>query len=584
METFKADKYSEEEEWLLQKLKSNCTDDGREVDFENSASIFHKLGKVYFQRCETCSTIECMICLIKCAVLWRAALVRTRRNAIAIKQEMKLLHEHLLISAKADQKDVDLCKKADEVKDSVDKMRKHANEELGKIPKVEASKSEDEMIEKEQNKVKAIELLQNKITADYTKIMASVADQCEQIMGEAPHKFAIIGMGSLARKEITPYSDFEHAIVLDSECDDKNEEILNYFRWYSVLFQIILVNLGETIIPRALNGTNSNLGSWFYDDATPSGVCFDGNFPWASKYPLGRQHLTKDKRWKTELIKSVPEMLKYLNSEENRKNGYHLGDLLTKVCYVYGNQSLFDEFISGVNAVLIQPTSNDELLSQISKDLKNFTIRSVLLKITEKGKLNVKKDFYRVTTLFIAAFGRLHNVTECSCFEIIRQLAETHVISNYAKHNLTYAIAIACEIRQRWYMKNKRQKDNINGRDATSSLFEAMGESSTIKYFQIAFALQGYISKRFGLSIEDFFSYLPMPNSCLAEVLKPVFNSCFGFHTFKSNLMVQSLRNFDDYLLMIQTNQATGNENETVDQSTQEEQLVSGTEFENCGK
>ena len=31
-------------------------------------------------------------------------------------------------------------------------------------------------------------------------------------MGEAPCEYAIVGMGSLAREEITAYSDFEHII------------------------------------------------------------------------------------------------------------------------------------------------------------------------------------------------------------------------------------------------------------------------------------------------------------------------------------------------------------------------------------
>ena len=53
--------------------------------------------------------------------------------------------------------------------------------------------------------------------------------------------------------------------------------------------------------------------------------------PHACKFLLGKQTLTKTKPWKTELIKPVDEMLQYLQSEENFKNGYHLGDILTEV-------------------------------------------------------------------------------------------------------------------------------------------------------------------------------------------------------------------------------------------------------------
>ena len=446
----KTSECNEEEENLLEKLKLHCDDDGKETNPEISASIFHKLATIYFQRSEKCSKTEDVISkienIIKCAVLLNAAMLRTKSNVNDIKQDLKRNFQLLLESAKAEQKDVDLCEKTKNVKISVDEMRKYVEEELKKIPKVEEHQFKDNLWKQEQDKIKAIESLQNKITADYTKIMENVAKECLQIMGRAPCKFAIVGMGSLARKEITPFSDFEHVIVLDSTSDGKNEVILNYFRWYSAIFQIILINLGETIIPSVLNETNSKLGEWFYDDITINGVSFDGTFPWACKYPLGRQHSTTNKDWKTELIKSVPDMLKYLYSDESCKNGYHLGDILTKICYVYGDQSLYENFKSGMKDILEKQHEDlkHNIISQITDDLENYSVRSVLLKITKKSKFNVKKDIYRVTTLFIAAMGRINKIRACSCFDIIKELAEKQVISSDAQHSLMYAVAIAC--------------------------------------------------------------------------------------------------------------------------------------------
>ena len=157
--------------------------------------------------------------------------------------------------------------------------------------------------------------------------------------------------------------------------------------------------MGKTIIPSVLNDTNSKFGLWFYDDVTKSGVCFNGTF----KYLLGRQQLTEDKHWKTELIKSVPDMLEYLNHEQSIKNRYHLCDILTRVCYVYGDESLFQEFQSGLNDILLKQNDNlkHEVSKQIIHDLENYSVKSVLLKISDKGNYKVKKDVYRVTTLCI---------------------------------------------------------------------------------------------------------------------------------------------------------------------------------------
>ena len=558
MDPFKTDEFTKKEKMLVDELKLNCKNDGKEINPELSAPIFHKLGLLYLCRSKICSAIEIMICLIRCAVLLNAALVRDDNDTNNIKQDLKQLYHRLLKAAEAQQKDVDLWKITEKVKQSFEELRSYVNKELLKIPKVEVQESEEQMIEQEQNKINAIESLQNRITADYTKIMAMLANTCEQIVGKPPCKFAIIGMGSLARKEITPYSDFEHVIVLDFKSDSKNEKTLNYFRWYSVIFQIVLINMGETIIPSILNKTNSMCGSWFYDDVTKSGVSFDGTFQWACKYPLGRQQLTKSKPWKTELIKSVPGMLKYLRCAESLKNGYHLGDILTKVCYVYGDQSLYNEFKSGVNNILTEQDKNlkTEVLIQIKDDLENFAIRSVLLKIADEGKCHVKKDVYRVTSLFIAALGRLNNITALSCFDIIRQLATENVISKNAMHNQMYAIAIACEIRLRWYMVNKRQKDEINEKHAPSTFLEIVGEASAISYFQIAYALQCDISKQFDLKKGHFYSHPDLLNLSIHTNFQNSTQIKNFVREFKASTKEQRLLDFDSCLVMLKLQQA----------------------------
>ena len=552
-----ADKFTKEEEALLQKLKLNCTDNGREIDHDVSASIFHKLGTLHFQRSEICSTIDQMICFIRCDVLLNAALVRSSSDVNPINQDFKKLHQQLLKLSPAKHKDVDLCKITKNIRHLVEKMRTYVRRQLKKMPKVKDHESEKAMYKQELNKVNTIESLQNTITADYTKIMASLAEDCTKIMGKAPCKFVIIGMGSLARKEITPFSDFEHVIVLDSKFDGQNEEILNYFRWYSVIFQIILIDLGETIVPSVLNNTNSKFGSWFYDDITRSGVSFDGTFPWACKYPLGRQQFTKDKMWKTELIKSVQDMLKYLNSTESLKNGYHLGDMLTKICYVYGDQSLYKEFKSGVTDIIEKQNQNlkDEVLLQIITDLENFATRSVLLKISDENKFNVKKDVYRVTTLFIAALGRLNNIEANSCFDIIRKLAKKRVISKNAKHNLMYAIAIACEIRLRWYIKNEKQRDEIDGIHAAKTFLEIMGETSTISYFQIAYALQCDISKRFDLKKGHYYSHPEMLNISIYSSFQAIKKVENHIKYVEINHKEERLLDFDRCLMFLRKNQ-----------------------------
>ena len=82
-------------------------------------------------------------------------------------------------------------------------------------------------------------------------------------------------------------------------CNEKYEEILDYFRWYSVVFHIIVINLQETILPSvsisSLNDKYCVLGNWFFDAHTKRGISFDGMMPHACKFPLDDKKRRKKK-------------------------------------------------------------------------------------------------------------------------------------------------------------------------------------------------------------------------------------------------------------------------------------------------
>ena len=114
----------------------------------------------------------------------------------------------------------------------------------------------------------------------------------------------------------------------------------------------MILNLQETIVPSlnvySLNDKNYRLGNWYYDAITPRGISFDGFMDHAYKFPLDSIQHTKIKPFKTELIKSVCKMLEYLGSEADLENWYHLADILTKTCFMFGNKDIFEQFANDV--------------------------------------------------------------------------------------------------------------------------------------------------------------------------------------------------------------------------------------------
>ena len=537
------DELDEIENELVERLKTCCDNQGKEIDPQNSAWILHRLGQVYEKRSPD------MFSLIRSATLYNAALARHPSNYQTIQRNLQQLCSHILSLAGAKNKNAQLIEQANAIKEAVLKMRKNVAQALSNIKSIPQNANNEKEHFLEAEKISLLQQLQNQITNDYKRIMADLAYFCEKVMGEPPCKFALVGMGSIARREITPYSDFENIILLDNEVtltNKLNKNVLQYFRWYSVIFQIVLINLQETIVPSV---AISSLSGWFFDAITLCGISFDGMMPHACKFPLGRLQPTPKKPFTTELIKPVNEMLKYLSSEENLKNGYHLSDILSKTCFVYKDKDIFEEFEKGVFEITEKKTNLENILedvkNQVIEDLQAFATRFSLSKLKPDEKFNVKQVVYRSTTLFISALGRICSIRASSCFDIASELHAQKHISEYAKHKLLYAIALACEVRLRWYIKANRQSDNI---DSVGEMIELIGKRSTLCYFQIAYALQSEISKRLNLKQGHFYSSPILLNLTLFLYFKDEENLNKMLHVQSRATPSQRLYGFDQSL------------------------------------
>ena len=470
----------------------------KETDSENAAEILHNIALIYKLRSPD------KVSLIRCVGLLNAAILRNPSNISQMKADLNDVCKHVLEHAKANNRNADLVAKANTVKDEFQKLRKHVDNYLKQI---NAQIKTEELGKLQVRKAESIRFINKTIANKYKQIMADISKFCSDIMGKPPCEYSIVGMGSLARNEITPYSDFEHIILLR---DDENyEQHLEYFRWYSVIFHIIVLNLQESIIP----SLNIKSLSWFFDAHTPQGISVDGMMPHACKFPLGRFEKTKNKPFVTELIKPVSEMLKYLSSEEDLKNGYHLADILTKTCFVFGNENIFDQFANGVKTYLSSKSKRErinDMKKQVRDDLIKFFVRFRLANLKSQDTINIKQLVYRSSTLFVSALGSIHNISECSCFDIIQAMANKNIISQTTKVKLSYAVAIACEMRLRVYTERKSQCDNpieLNETDENIKKFlSIVGVKNTINYFQIAYCLQREVAKQLDFTKLHFYS------------------------------------------------------------------------------
>ena len=478
----------EEEFRLAQRLKNRCCDaSGRETDPKKAAEILHQIGIIYRKRSPD------KIALLKSAGLFNAAIVRNPLNIASIKSDLAEICQHVLqlANAKAKNQNVDLVKKAERVKALAEDLRTTTDAFLNKnMPDKPMSPTSNDFPKHMSQNISASRKVNKTIADKYKQIMADTSQFCENAMGKPPCEYAIAGMGSLARAEITPYSDFEHIVLLYNT--DNYKCHLEYFRWFSVIFHMIILNVGETTIPNlnvnSLNDKNCRLGDWYYDTITPRGISFDGFMQHACKFPLGRTQHTKLKPFKTELIKPVSKMLEYLSSEADLKNGYHLADILTKTCFVFGNISIFEKFAKGVQNHFNKQSKTErirDIQQQVKNDMDKFSTRFCLSKLNLQSKINVKQFVYRSTTIFISALARLYNISATSSFDIIDNMEQNNKISQSIATKLQYAVAIASEVRLRVYIKMKGQNDaiDLNEIEGMEGFLKIVGVTTIINYF-----------------------------------------------------------------------------------------------------
>ncbi|XP_078685310.1 uncharacterized protein LOC144918407 [Branchiostoma floridae x Branchiostoma belcheri] len=424
----------------------------------DEAHCLSRLGDVYTRKGQ--STKEGKK-FTQAAALYNAAIARTddpnnRQNLVGKLQEAERLFLQHVVGSDSH---ASLCNNTEAHREKLETVRSYAKSQLEVIDeKYNPYRYEEDdpvVKEVEVQRAEAVEKLFQYISRERQEFVQRLLEECMEKLGPPPCKYAYIGLGSQATELVTPYSDLEFAILIEEGKDD--DDTRRYFLNLTHYLHLKVINLGETILPamaiKSLNDFYSEdpERDWFYDSVTPRGFAFDGFMPWACKTPFGREQ-TKSKP-ALSLIQTPTKM-----AEFQRKDEFHLPDVLRRVVLLTGDQMLVDQYVNKVHKIVaMSPHSCLFTASVLKQGIPDIRIRQPLGQLVD-----VKKEIYRFPSLAIETLRLGYGITSASAWSAIDELGRIPQVSEENVKHLKVLTGISAELRLRTYLANGGQKESLS--------------------------------------------------------------------------------------------------------------------------
>ncbi|KIC73196.1 hypothetical protein DB42_CE00010, partial [Neochlamydia sp. EPS4] len=401
-----------------------------------------KLGDVYVVK----GTFEA---LLQAAGLYNYALhLASREQQKIIRNRLVIVHNLLVRACKGKPLDAVMIEKQfEDNRKALKEFREEIEEKIQRLQKTPSFQQ--------------VRNLYGKIAQGIKAFFGLLVEQSIETLGPASCEYAMIGFGSLARQEMTLYSDLEFGILMQTD----NPENRDYFKRLTTLIHLKVINLGETILP-ALNIPCLKAIS-FFDGITPRGFAFDGAGVEGKgcKTPFGNGTTF-------ELIQTPEQMAQYIAEDEHGKWWHekepHLPMELLNFTHLLGNVELTKTYDGKIQEKL-------NTFYQEGLNLRKYLAKQHLVLADMKafypgigdpdreGMLfQVKNDFYRFLHLALDRLALLKKVSASNTFIRIDKLKELGVITNGATEKLREWMNIVLFMRLKTYSHYQGQQERMN--------------------------------------------------------------------------------------------------------------------------
>ena len=284
------------------------------------------------------------------------------------------------------------------------------------------------------------------------------------MVGPPPAEYIVIGLGSLARGEATPFSDLEFAYIVETHPES------DYFLRLAMQTYFTINNLGETPLKELyISELCENGKRWFRDEELGmSGLKIDGVTPSAGNIPTGNGLSSHS------LTLTIDELMeRYKESLEGPSGGETVGNLSyffasTVVLYSSSELStlyralrvrlLLYEF-----SVRLHPTVVTNRLQILTTDLCSFNfIPKFDLAIDMGQTFRVKVDIFRYPTLLAQNLNVVLQLHQNSPWEAFREMRRLDMIDDGIHKYLQFILAAAIAIRSTAYLSSGSQRELVS--------------------------------------------------------------------------------------------------------------------------
>ncbi|WP_039458037.1 tetratricopeptide repeat protein [Candidatus Jidaibacter acanthamoebae] len=298
-------------------------------------------------------------------------------------------------------------------------------------------------------------------------LLINLIEESKQNLGKPPCKYAIMGLGSLARDEATPYSDIEFAILIEDITPILNIKNKEYFRILTKLLHLKVLNFGETTpdihnIP-FLKGIKCSI---------PMGFSFDGRANKGCKTPLGNYHISYlENNEKYELIATPKEMVRF--QEDYWFNiDPHLPTILTTTVLIDGDDFLFNEYMINLKYILDRQVKEPTYFAQVKlrekraievllQDISRFE-PNLAKEIKNVGRVyNIKYELYRLPIVVLSGLTLYFNLTANNSWDRIKEAVDRKHITIESASKLLEILDLITTIRLAAYLKYGQQNEEL---------------------------------------------------------------------------------------------------------------------------